>query len=415
MNREIYVHVELHGETLPVGQLWSRSRRGRESASFRYDERWLTHSERFALEPALILGPGPHHTPTGRALFGALGDSAPDRWGRSLMARAERRVARAEKRPPTSLTELDYLLRVNDFARQGALRFSAEPDGPFLSETSDDPVPPLIELPRLLAAAGRLDTDDEEALALLLAPGSSLGGARPKASVLDTHGGLAIAKFPKQDDPFDMVRWEALALTLAADTGIEVPKWRLVPQNGSAVLLLNRFDRRGKHRIPFLSAMSMLGADDRETRTYLEIADNIRRHGAHPANDLTALWRRIAFNVLISNTDDHLRNHGFLYAGNEGWVLSPAYDLNPMPADLKPRFLSTAIDLDDTQASIELAVETAPYYDLSTSDARRIAREAAGRIGRWRDVAKRLGLARPAIERMASAFEHADQAIAMTF
>ena len=149
-----------------------------ESASFRYDERWLTHPERFALEPALILGPGPHHTPTGRALFGALGDSAPDRWGRALMARAERRVARAEKRPPTSLTELDYLLRVNDFARQGALRFSAEPDGPFLSETSEDPVPPLIELPRLLAAADRLDTDDEEALALL--PGTRLvTGWRP--------------------------------------------------------------------------------------------------------------------------------------------------------------------------------------------------------------------------------------------
>ena len=179
MDREIQVHVELHGETLPVGQLWSRSRRGRESASFRYDERWLAHPERFALEPALILGPGPHHTPTGRALFGALGDSAPDRWGRALMARAERRAAREEKRPPTSLTELDYLLRVNDFARQGALRFTTEPGSPFLSGTSDDAVPPLIELPRLLAAAHRLDTDDEEALALLLAPGSSLGGARP--------------------------------------------------------------------------------------------------------------------------------------------------------------------------------------------------------------------------------------------
>ena len=415
MDREIHVHVELHGETLPIGQLWSRLRRGRESASFRYDERWLTHPERFALEPALILGPGPHHTPAGRALFGAIGDSAPDRWGRALMARAERRAAREQNRPPNSLTELDYLLRVNDFARQGALRFTSEPGGPFLSHTADDPVPPLIELPRLLAASHRLDTDDDEALALLLAPGSSLGGARPKASVLDTHGGLAIAKFPKQDDSIDMVRWEALALTLAADAGIEVPEWRMIPQNGSAILLLNRFDRRRNRRIHFLSAMSMLGADDRETRTYLEIADTIRRYGAQPTNDLTALWRRIAFNVLISNTDDHLRNHGFLYAGNTGWVLSPAYDLNPTPADLKPRYLSTAIDLDDTQASIELAVETAPYYDLSPSDACRIARELAERIGRWRDVATRLGLARPAIERMASAFEHADQAIALKY
>lgn len=416
MDRETYVYVELYGRSLLAGQLWTRSRRGRESASFRYDDRWLAHPERFALEPALTLGPGPHHTPADRALFRAIGDSAPDRWGRALMARAERHAARKEERPPATLTELDYLLRVSDRARQGALRFATEPGGPFLSDSDQDPVPPLIELPRLLAAVQRLGTeDDDEVLALLVAPGSSLGGARPKASVLDTDDRLAIAKFPKRDDDVDVVRWEAVALTLAADVGIAVPDWRLIAEDGQAVLLLRRFDRADDRRVPYLSAMSMLGAVDHDTRSYTEIADAIRRHGAKPAQDLPALWRRMAFNVLISNTDDHLRNHGFLYSGNAGWSLSPAYDLNPMPVDLKPRFLSTAIDQDDNTASIELAVSTAPYYELTEDDARTMARDMAERVSAWREDAARLGLARAAIERMATAFEHDDQATALAF
>lgn len=416
MDRETYVYVELYGRSLLAGQLWTRSRRGRESASFRYDDRWLAHPERFALEPALTLGPGPHHTPADRALFGAIGDSAPDRWGRALMARAERHAARKEERPPATLTELDYLLRVSDRARQGALRFATEPGGPFLSDSDQNPVPPLIELPRLLAAVQRLGTeDDDEVLALLVAPGSSLGGARPKASVLDTDDRLAIAKFPKRDDDVDVVRWEAVALTLAADVGIAVPDWRLIAEDGQAVLLLRRFDRADDRRVPYLSAMSMLGAVDHDTRSYTEIADAIRRHGAKPAQDLPALWRRMAFNVLISNTDDHLRNHGFLYSGNAGWSLSPAYDLNPMPVDLKPRFLSTAIDQDDNTASIELAVSTAPYYELTEDDARTMARDMAERVSAWREDAARLGLARAAIERMATAFEHDDQATALAF
>ena len=267
MEQETYVYVNLAAAPRLVGRMWTRVRRGRESASFQYDNAWLADPERFALEPALTLGSGAHHTPGGKALFGALGDSAPDRWGRALMARAERRTARNEERTPRTLTELDYLLRVSDRSRQGALRFAATEGGPFLSDASDEPVPPLIELSRLLAASDSiaLDEDSDEMLALLLAPGSSLGGARPKASVLDTDGSLSIAKFPKRDDEIDTVRWEALALTLAGHAGIEVNPWRLERLDDRFVLVVRRFDRDADRRVPFLSAMSMVGADDGDT------------------------------------------------------------------------------------------------------------------------------------------------------
>ncbi|RLA41579.1 MAG: type II toxin-antitoxin system HipA family toxin [Gammaproteobacteria bacterium] len=410
MDTETYVYLDINGAPRLVGRLWSRVRRGRESASFQYDDQWLTDPERFALEPALTLGPGAHHTPAGKAMFGALGDSAPDRWGRTLMARAERRTARNEERAPRTLTELDYLLRVSDRSRQGSLRFAAEADGEFLSTACDEAVPPLIELPRLLAASDRmlLDDDDDELLAMLLAPGSSLGGARPKASVLDSNGVLSIAKFPKQDDEVDTVRWEALALTLARRAGIAAPNWRLEPLDDRFVIILTRFDRNADERIPFLSAMSMIGASDGEDHSYLEIADAIRQHGAAANEDLAELWRRIVFSVLISNTDDHLRNHGFLYSGNDGWRLSPAYDLNPVPIDLKPRFLSTAIDLVDTEASIDLALTVAPYFGLDADGARAIATDVARTVSEWRRVATNLGLSKAAIGRMASAFEHDD-------
>jgi len=197
MERETWVYIDLDCAPVLVGRLWSRMRRGRESASFQYDEGWLQNPARFALEPALTLGVAAHHTPAGKALFGALGDSAPDRWGRTLMGRAERRAAGEEERTARSLTEIDYLLRVNDRARQGALRFAETRGGPFVSASEQDPVPPLVELSRLLAASDSVlaDNDTRELLQLLLAPGSSLGGVRPKASVLDANGDLAIASF----------------------------------------------------------------------------------------------------------------------------------------------------------------------------------------------------------------------------
>jgi serine/threonine-protein kinase HipA len=252
------------------------------------------------------------------------------------------------------------------------------------------------------------DTESDEDLRLLLAPGSSLGGARPKASVRDRDGHLAIAKFPNKGDEVNAVLWEAVALTLAAKAGISVPTWRLVTAAGKPVLLLRRFDREQGIRIPFVSAMSMIDARDNDVHSYLEFVDVLRQHGAAPREDMHALWRRIVFSILISNTDDHLRNHGFLWAGPAGWRLSPAYDLNPVPPDIRPRILTTAIDLDDGTASLELALQVAEYFELTPSQAARIANEVGKAVARWRTLAAKLGLTGGEIDRMASAFEHDD-------
>ena len=410
MEKEILVYLDLQATPHLVGRLWTRMRGDRQSATFEYDRSWLAHPERFSLDPALQLGPGPFHAPTDKPLFGAVGDSAPDRWGRVLMRRAERRRAEREGQTPRTLREIDYLLMVDDQARQGALRFAVREGGPFLAEYGPTRIPPLIELPRLLSAAEHVlsDTDSDEDLRLLLAPGSSLGGARPKASVRDRDGHLAIAKFPNKGDEINAVLWEAVALTLAANSGIPVPAWRIETIAGKPVLLLRRFDRDSGSRLPFLSAMGMLDARDNEARSYLEFVDILRQHGAAPKDDMHALWRRIVFSILISNTDDHLRNHGFLWAGPAGWRLSPAYDLNPVPVDMKPRVLTTAIDLEDGTASLQLAFAVHPYFELRPDQAREIAAHVAKAVAKWRKEAARLGLAASEIDRMASAFEHDD-------
>ena len=361
MDRNLLVYADIDGTPCLAGRLWTRTRNDRETATFEYDAGWLARPDRFFLEPALTLGPGPFHTAADGTLFGAIGESAPDRWGRTLMRRAERRRAERDRVTPRTLTEVDYLLMVDDEARQGALRFAEQERGPFLAEYAQTRIPPLLELARLLSAAEHVMNDADAAprpfvsvardqttdddLRLLLAPGSSLGGARPKASVRDRDRWLAIAKFPNPGDEIDVVRWEAIALTLATTAGIAAPAWRLENVAGKSVLLLRRFDRTPGGRIPFLSAMSMLGAKDNEPRSYLEFVDVLRQYGGAPGDDMQELWRRIVFSILISNTDDHLRNHGFLWTGPAGWRLSPVYDLNPVPIDIKPRILATAINL----------------------------------------------------------------------
>jgi serine/threonine-protein kinase HipA len=414
MDKEALVYVDLDGTPHLMGRLWARVRKQKESATFEYDEGWLRHPARFSLEPALQLGPGPFHTAADMPMFGAIGDSSPDRWGRTLMRRMERRRAEREGVAPRSLQEIDFLLMVDDEARLGALRFADRAGGPFLREESVNRIPPLVELPRLLSATEHVmeDRDTEEDLRLLFAPGSSLGGARPKASVTERDGHLAIAKFPRKDDETNTVLWEAVALGLAKKSGITVPANRVEIVADKPVLLLRRFDRDGNRRIPFLSAMSMLGSRDNETRSYLEIVDALRQHGSAPKADMEALWRRLVFNILISNTDDHLRNHGFLYAGQEGWRLSPAYDLNPVPTDIKPRILSTAINEDDNTASLPLAMDVAEYFELDADKAREIAEQVGKAVSEWRDVAARHGLTRAEADRMASAFEHEDLKLA---
>jgi serine/threonine-protein kinase HipA len=409
-NTTTLVYVDLEDEPFLAGRLWSRFRNERESATFEYDRAWLEHPERFPLEPALLLGGGPQHTAADQTLFGALGDSAPDRWGRTLMKLGERRRAETEGRKPRTLREIDYLLLVDDEARQGALRFADHEGGPFLAIPAASRIPPLIELPRLLSATDHVasETDTGEDLRLLLAPGSSLGGARPKAVVHDRDNHLAVAKFPHRNDETNVELWEAVALSLARQAGIRVPEWRIEMVSEKPVLLLRRFDRDGQRRIPFLSAMSMLGARDHETHSYLEIADALRQFGAQPDADSQELWRRVVFNVLVSNTDDHLRNHGFLYVRGKGWRLSPAYDLNPVPIDVKPRILTTGITFDSAEASLGLAFEVAEEFGLGKRQAEQIARDVGTVVSNWKREAARLGLSRKMIGRMESAFEHRD-------
>ena len=410
MDRQTLVYVDLDGKPHLAGRLWARVRKNKESASFEYDKTWLENPVRFSLEPALQVGPGAFHTPADTPMFGAIGDSAPDRWGRALMRRAERRRAERAGTAPRTLQEIDFLLLVDDETRQGALRFAEKEGGPFLREEGVKRIPPLVELPELLSAVEHVveDKDTEEDLQLLIAPGSSLGGARPKASVIGKDGQLAIAKFPRRDDEINTVVWEAVALALAAKSGIPVPQSRTETVSNKPVILLRRFDREGRQRIPFLSAMSMLGAKDNDTRSYMEIVDALRRHGAAPKEDMEELWRRLVFNILISNTDDHLRNHGFLYAGQEGWRLSPAYDLNPMPVDIKPRILTTAVNEDDGTASLDLAMSVAEYFGLEKGKSKAISAQVGKAVSRWRDEAARHGIGRTEIDRMASAFEHED-------
>ncbi len=318
-----------------------------------------------------------------------------------------RRAETAEETGRT-LSEADFLLGVNDAARQGALRFSLEDGGAYLAAKDKGSIPPLIDLPKLLSATERYLDDDEtsEDLKILLAPGASLGGARPKASVREKDGSLSIAKFQKKGDEFNVVVWEAVALTLAEKAGIKTAKWRLEVIMGRSVLILRRFHRSEGRRIPFLSAMSMLGAKDNDPHSYLEIADAIQQHGANPNNDLEELWRRIVFTVLISNTDDHLRNHGFLYARHRGWALSPAYDLNPTPVEIKARILSTSINFNDAAASIDLALSVIDSFRIKKPRALEIIRDVELAVSAWRNVAVKFGISKKEIDRMASAFDH---------
>ena len=416
MTTDFEVHVSLDGVTQRVGRARSNRARGKEVVSFEYDDNWLRDANRFPLEPNLPLTRGGYQPPAGQAIHGSLGDSAPDTWGRRLMQRAERRKAEQEGRAVRTLMESDYLLGVADETRLGALRFRPTGGDEFVAPSRSG-VPALVKLGALLKSTERILRNEEtdEDLQMIFAPGSSLGGARPKASVIDPHGRLSIAKFPRETDDYSMETWEEVALLLAEEAGIQTAAHELLKVAGKGVLLSRRFDREGQQRIPFLSAMAMMGARDGESGSYPEMVDILSAHGAQAKRDAHELFRRVAFNVLISNVDDHLRNHGFLRRGHSGWMLSPAYDLNPVPTDLKVRILTTNINLDEGTCSIDLLESAADYYALSLADARTIIGQVARATCRWREVARKAGAPSSEIERMASAFEHDDLHRALTF
>jgi len=400
---EVEVVVQIAGEDLLAGRLWSHRRRGIESATFSYTPEYVAHDDAYELDPMLRLSVGAQQTPGDHAMFAAFSDCAPDRWGRRLIAWS----AFGEQDAQRSFGEIDYLLGVRDDLRQGALRFRDPVAGRYLAEEATG-VPALVELSALLGAAERLERDEasEDELRALLRGGSSLGGARPKAHVLDSTGNIAIAKFPSNaSDRWDVIRWEAVALQLARAARIRVGDSTLHVIDEKPVLIVDRFDRNGALRIGYVSAMTMLEVSDGARGSYLEMADVIERHSPNAREDLRELWRRIAFSILICNTDDHLRNHGFLRTSSAGWTLSPAFDLNPDPSPGLKR-LSTAIDLDDTTASVTTLMNVASYFRLDGEAARQVLAEVIAAVGKWRTIAERVGLARAVVEQMAPAFEH---------
>jgi len=404
----VEVIVQIAGEDVPAGRLWSHRRRAAESMTFAYETAYLTRPGAYELDPTLPLLTGQQQTPQGRAIFGAFSDCAPDRWGRRLIQRTAEQRVRSEGGTERSFGEIDYLLEVRDDLRQGALRFRRQGSERYLAhETSG--IPDLLELSTLLNAAEHLERDEasEVELGRLLRGGSSLGGARPKAHVLGKDGRVGIAKLPSPaTDDWDVIRWETVALNLARAAGIMVPDSSLHVIDGKPVLIVERFDRSDGQRLGYVSAMTMLEASDGEDSSYLDIADVIERNSPTASEDLQQLWRRIAFSILIRNTDDHLRNHGFLRISTAGWSLSPAFDLNPDPRP-QANLLSTAIDYDRREALLLTLMDVAEYFRLGEEEARSILADVASATARWQAAAGKAGLDRSALERMAPAFEHA--------
>jgi serine/threonine-protein kinase HipA len=409
---EVLVYADWEEFEAPalVGVLRQSLIRHKEHFSFRYDDAWLASEHVRAIDPDLVLYQDDQHA-KGDNNFRTFLDSCPDRWGRTLMQRREAILARQEERANHRLTSIDYLLGVHDTYRMGGLRFKVEPDGPFLSNLDELAAPPISTLRELEQAAMRVqdsDNDTDPAMArwlgMLISPGSSLGGARPKASVLDEKQELWIAKFPGSNDEYDVAAWEYVTYRLALNAGIDMAPCR-IENLGSQYhsFMAKRFDRTPASRVHFSSAMTQLRYYDGESEgaSYLELAEFLTKTGGNVSRDLPQLWRRIVFNMAVSNTDDHLRNHGFLLTPR-GWILSPAYDINPV-AD-GPMGLTLNIDEYSNSLDFDLAMTVARYFQLSDQGAQTILTEVTQAVSRWRQESAEMGLSPDQQDRMARAF-----------
>lgn len=407
--------VEL-GKPIRMGILLASPGKGKEIFSFEYDPAWLQIGVAQSLDPSLLLFGGAQYPAVGKSNFGIFLDSAPDRWGRFLMDRREAQLAREEKRPRNTLYESDYLLGVFDAHRMGALRFRLGQSGEFLDNRKEYASPPWTSLRELEAAAFALEKPGAEKdehynrwLTMLIAPGGSLGGARPKASVIGTDKHLWIAKFPSRNDSVDWGAWEFIVHALAEKSGVKVSPALVRNFNTKRhTFLTKRFDRTTKGgRIHFASAMTLLNHNDGEGASsgvsYLELAEFIIKEGASPDADLEQLWRRIVFSICVSNTDDHLRNHGFLLTP-KGWILSPAYDMNPVP---NSDGLALNISEVDNSLDRNLALEVASYFRIKNKRATTIMKEISLVVREWRSLTKQLKLSSTEIEGMESAFRNA--------
>lgn len=417
--KHIYVFadwIELHGPRL-MGTLFVDVVRGAEIFSFSYHQSWIAQGFAQELDPDLQFYPGDQHLEEGKTNFGLFTDSCPDRWGRLLMQRREAILAKQEKRVTSKLHESDYLLGVYDENRMGALRFKLELDGEFLNNRVEFATPPWARLRELEYASLKIEEDGDETSAeyikwlnMLVSPGSSLGGARPKASILDEENNLWIAKFPSKYDDTNIGGWEMVAYQIALEAGITMSECKAQKfNNENHTFLTKRFDRTQNNRIHFASAMTCLGktdgADHSLGTSYLDLAEFIIRSGSNVNADLEELWRRIVLSICISNVDDHLRNHGFILE-EKGWRLSPAYDINP---NADGNGLKLNISEHDNSQSLELALSVIEYFRIDRSRAMEIIEQVKKSASKWRELATKQGISGRNQDLMARAFRVAEE------
>ncbi|MGE6221030.1 type II toxin-antitoxin system HipA family toxin [Nubsella zeaxanthinifaciens] len=412
---DIYVFAHWKGMHEPklMGVLSAHHAKGKKAFSFEYDKAWIKSEHQLQIDPDIQFYSGAQF-PNQKENFGIFLDSMPDTWGRTLMKRRAAQQALEQGGKAPALYDIDYLLGVYDESRMGALRFKTTLDGPFLDDNVEMPTPPWSSVRELQHAANLVEGDSEitdikKWLAILMAPGSSLGGARPKANILDENKSLWIAKFPSKNDTTDKAAWEFLAYQLAIDAGIEMAQCRMEKIAGRHhTFFTKRFDRHKTERIHFASAMTMTGNSEDTIRdrpaSYLDIAEFIQNNGTSVAENLHQLWRRITFNIAISNTDDHLRNHGFLLT-DKGWILSPAYDINP---STDKNGLALNVDMDNNALNLELAKSVGIFFRLTEKEMNTIIKEVLASVDNWRKIANQLGISRAEQEMMQGAFRFSD-------
>ena len=405
----VYAHLVGMPEPKCIGILSAHQAKGKKAFSFEYDKEWIKSKPQMLLDPEIQWYDGQQFS-NKEQNFGIFLDSMPDTWGRTLMKRRAAQKAREEGKPVPTLYDIDFLLGVYDENRMGALRFKLSPEGPFLDNDHEAAAPPSYSIRELQHAADIIESDADNKdvkkwIAMLMAPGSALGGARPKANIRDETGHPMIAKFPSRNDSIDKAAWEFLAYKLALKAGIEMTESKIQHIAGKhKTFFTKRFDRVGGERVHFASAMTMTNNNEDTIRdnsaSYLDLAEFIQYSGANIKADLHQLWKRIIFNIAISNTDDHLRNHGFLLSDN-GWILSPAYDINP---SIDKDGLALNIDQHDNALDLNLAKSVGQYFQLTNEQMDTIIGEVIASVRCWKKIATEIGISRAEQELMEGAF-----------
>lgn len=409
----IYADFDWLDKPLLVGELGYESLRGSDSYSFKYDNDWLRQYGSLFLSADINNYPGQQYTQPDRDIFGCFSDALPDRWGRLLLNRREQILATEDKRPVRKLSSFDYLMSIDDFSRMGGFRFKETPDGEFINCDNHLRIPPLTDIRALVAASMEIEKSEElrllpemKWLMQLVHPGTSLGGVRPKAGIVNDVGQLCVAKFPSRNDDYDVGLWEHLSHLLAKETGVMVAETSVVETGEKYhVMISRRFDRtddgRRKH---FASALTLLGLTDgcgaKTGNGYLDIVDFILQNCCDVEENLRQLYRRVAFNIAIGNSDDHFRNHGFLLTPR-GWTLSPAYDMNPTLNEYQALLINSTTN----QADLGILLDSSEEYMIGKEEAKHIINEVKAGVKQWKSIAIRLGIAKREIDVLEQVFQ----------